>query len=99
MNSKEREYGAYGKVVGEKFIPLVLVLPGSVENNFLIESKIDLQVDRYGNVFYRHANAFMKAKVVNHIETSDISTLIKDLKKAGFSFRPYNHSSNFPAPL
>jgi len=87
MNSeRERRYGAWGNI-NEK--GAVVILPGK-EKNFSIYTKIPIWRDRYGHIFFRKPNPFMKAEIVYQVETSDIKDLIIDLERAGFEFEPYS---------
>ena len=88
-----REYLVGGKVQGGKFNELVLII--KEEQKSEVFSKIPFWKDRYGNIFFREPNAFMKAIQVHYAKVNDISDFIEELKRAGFIILQLPSGSTF----
>jgi len=80
---KTEQYGICGKVIGGHFYSRIVVTTGKTKK-YNVDSLDPLFVDRFGNVFLRPPNHFMKAQIVYHVETNSIEDLLIDLKNAGY---------------
>jgi hypothetical protein len=93
MSLKEKEIvGVAGKVIGGHFHSRIVITSGK-SKKYNIVSLDPLYVDRFGNVFFRTPNKFMKAEITYYTETDSIEDLLIDLKNAGYEIIWFRTSS------
>jgi len=91
--AETEEYLVGGKVQGGKFNEIFLII--KTERDTEIYGKQPFWKDRYGNVFLRQPNSFMKAIQVYYAKANDISDFIEELKQEGFVILSFPSESTF----